>query len=98
MAVGKAKNVEAYIADIVASQQLEDPVYFVDLGTVTRLYRKWQAALPRVTPFYAVKSLTDRAVISTLAVLGAGFDCASQSEVSSLCLQLQACQKHQIFC
>ena len=74
---------EAYIAELVSSRQLEDPLYVVDLGVVVRLYEAWQAALPRVTPFYAVKSFTDKAVISTLAALGAGFDCASESEVRS---------------
>ena len=74
---------EAYIAELIAARQLEDPLYVVDLGVVVRLFHAWQAALPRVTPFYAVKSFTDKAIISTLAALGAGFDCASESEVGS---------------
>lgn len=65
----------------IVNQQLEDPLYVVDLGVVTRLYQAWQLALPRVTPYYAVKCFTDKAIISTLASLGAGFDCASDSEV-----------------
>ena len=75
---------EAYISELIAVQQLEDPLYVVDLGVVVRLFHAWQAALPRVTPFYAVKSFTDKAIISTLAALGAGFDCASESEVGVL--------------
>lgn len=70
------------MSEIIAARQLEDPLYVVDLGVVVRLFHAWQAALPCVTPFYAVKSFTDKAVISTLAALGAGFDCASESEVS----------------
>ena len=34
-----------------------------------------------MTPHYAVKCCPDRGIISTLAALGAGFDCASQGEV-----------------
>ena len=53
----------------------------VDLGCVARLFRAWAAAMPRVTPFYAVKCNNDEAILSTLAALGAGFDCASDAEV-----------------
>ena len=69
------------MTELIMAQQLEDPLYVVDLGVVVRLFHAWQAALPRVTPFYAVKSFTDKAIISLLAALGAGFDCASDSEV-----------------
>lgn len=46
---------------------------------------RWHKALPRVTPFYAVKCNDSKAVVKTLAVLGAGFDCASKvrSQLSS---------------
>ena len=40
-------------------------------------YDKWTSALPGVQPFYAVKCNPDKAIIKTLAALGAGFDCAS---------------------
>lgn len=81
---GAPESVEAFIAELVRTRQLEDPLYVVDLGAVTRLFQAWQAALPRVLPFYAVKCFHDKAIISTLAALGAGFDCASESEVSLL--------------
>ncbi len=51
--------------------QLEDPVCIVDLGRVARLFGAWVAAMPRVTPFYAVKCMPDRAMMATLASLGA---------------------------
>jgi ornithine decarboxylase len=53
----------------------------VDLGTVKALYDHMVASMPRVCPHFAVKCLPDRGVISTLAALGAGFDCASAGEV-----------------
>ena len=67
--------------DMIAAQQIEEPLYVVDLGAVARLYRAWTVALPRVVPFYAVKCFPDAAIVATLAALGAGFDCASDSEV-----------------
>ena len=45
-------------------------------------YDKWTSALPGVQPFYAVKCNPDRAIIKTLAALGAGFDCASMVNIS----------------
>ena len=60
---------------------LEDPVCLVDLGVVARLFRAWTAAMPRVTPFYAVKCNNDPVLLAMLAALGAGFDCASDCEV-----------------
>lgn len=61
----------------------------VDLGRVARLFGAWTAAMPRVTPFYAVKCNNDEAILSTLAALGAGFDCASNAEVSLLIFFVQ---------
>uniref|UniRef100_A0A8C5BUG8 ornithine decarboxylase n=1 Tax=Gadus morhua TaxID=8049 RepID=A0A8C5BUG8_GADMO len=40
---------------------------------------RWARALPRVTPFYAVKCSNSISVVRTLASLGCGFDCASKS-------------------
>lgn len=40
-----------------------------------------QAALPRVTPHYAVKCNPEPALIRLLLALGAGFDCASKVRV-----------------
>ena len=69
------------MAELIDVRKLEDPLYIIDLGRLVRLYEMWTAALPRVTPFYAVKCLTDDALMATLAALGAGFDCASEQEV-----------------
>ena len=78
---GHSEEIEAHMAALISTEQLEDPLYVIDLGMVTALYKAWAAALPRVTPFYAVKCFGDRAMLATLASLGAGFDCASQAEV-----------------
>ena len=53
----------------------------MDLASVRRLYKAWNEAMPRVHPHYAVKCNNDRALLEVLAVLGAGFDCASEAEV-----------------
>ena len=40
--------------------------------------------LGKICPFYAVKCNPDPEIIKTLALLGAGFDCASKSEIETV--------------
>ena len=68
----------------VQEQAVEDPLYLLDLGAVRRLYQAWVDLMPRVRPFYAVKCNTDPAMVSLLAALGAGFDCASEWEADTV--------------
>ncbi|XP_061897740.1 ornithine decarboxylase isoform X1 [Entelurus aequoreus] len=58
-----------------------DAFYVCDLGDVLKKHLRWARALPRVSPFYAVKCNDSRAVLMTLASLGTGFDCASKTEI-----------------
>ncbi|XP_028294397.1 ornithine decarboxylase [Gouania willdenowi] len=58
-----------------------DAFYVCDLGDVLKKHLRWVRALPRITPFYAVKCNDSRAVVATLASLGTGFDCASKTEI-----------------
>ncbi|MEQ2187749.1 Mitochondrial 2-oxoadipate and 2-oxoglutarate transporter, partial [Goodea atripinnis] len=58
-----------------------DAFYVCDLGDVLRKHLRWARALPRITPFYAVKCNDSQAVVMTLASLGTGFDCASKTEI-----------------
>ncbi|KAM9779932.1 ornithine decarboxylase-like [Neosynchiropus ocellatus] len=54
------------------------------VGSLDRLrenHRRWQANLPRVTPFFAVKCNPSPVMLRTLSILGSGFDCASQGEI-----------------
>ncbi|MCI4382449.1 hypothetical protein PGIGA_G00015070 [Pangasianodon gigas] len=59
----------------------KDAFYVADLGDVLKKHLRWARTLPRVTPFYAVKCNDSRPVVETLATLGAGFDCASKTEI-----------------
>lgn len=59
-------------------QDDRDAFYVCDLGDVLRKHLRWTRALPRITPFYAVKCNDSQAVVTTLASLGTGFDCASK--------------------
>uniref|UniRef100_A0AAY4DQT3 ornithine decarboxylase n=1 Tax=Denticeps clupeoides TaxID=299321 RepID=A0AAY4DQT3_9TELE len=59
----------------------KDAFYVADLGDILKKHLRWVRVMPRVTPFYAVKCNDSRAVVMTLASLGAGFDCASKTEI-----------------
>ncbi|NP_001040457.1 ornithine decarboxylase isoform X1 [Bombyx mori] len=69
------------IREIVESGVQEDPFYVMDLGEVVARYQQWKELLPRVEPFYAVKCNDDKLLLTTLAALGTGFDCASKAEI-----------------
>ncbi|KAI8388374.1 pyridoxal-dependent decarboxylase [Radiomyces spectabilis] len=63
----------------------QENAFFVgDLGEVYRQHLRWQALLPRIQPFFAVKSNPDPMVVKLLASLGLGFDCASKSEIQQV--------------
>lgn len=65
--------------------QYDDTGFFiVDISTVIEQYAKWNMHLPRVKPFYAVKSNPNPLIIKTLAILGTGFDCASKNEIAQV--------------
>ncbi|XP_006626107.1 ornithine decarboxylase [Lepisosteus oculatus] len=72
--------VEQKINEVSLSDD-KDAFYVADLGDVLKKHLRWVRALPRVTPFYAVKCNDSKAVVMTLASLGAGFDCASKTEI-----------------
>jgi len=77
------------IEDLIRSKITESVVeneafYIVDLSTVARKYDEWTLHLPRVKPFYAIKCNPNNAIIRLLASLGAGFDCASRSEIQQI--------------
>ncbi|XP_030054727.1 ornithine decarboxylase [Microcaecilia unicolor] len=59
----------------------KDAFYVADLGDILKKHLRWLRALPRVTPFYAVKCNDSKAILKTLSALGSGFDCASKTEI-----------------
>jgi ornithine decarboxylase len=69
------------ISHFLATNSSDDPFYIVDLYEVYKKYRDWITLLPRVHPFYAIKSNPDPVMLNVLAKLGAGADAASKSEI-----------------
>jgi len=83
--VGESNH--SFIVKKVKASTKEDKheAFFVgDMGDVVVKYKKWVDTLPRVEPFYAVKCNDNAAVLSVLAQLGTGFDCASKGEIQKV--------------
>ncbi|KAJ7705734.1 ornithine decarboxylase [Mycena olivaceomarginata] len=67
-----------------ADPDAENAFFVADLSQVYRQHLRWQACLPEIQPFYAVKCNPDPYVLRLLAALGTGFDCASNGEISQI--------------
>eukprot|EP00696_Hemimastix_kukwesjijk_P015036 gnl/Hemi2/3157_TR1114_c0_g9_i1.p1 gnl/Hemi2/3157_TR1114_c0_g9~~gnl/Hemi2/3157_TR1114_c0_g9_i1.p1 ORF type:complete len:442 (+),score=111.58 gnl/Hemi2/3157_TR1114_c0_g9_i1:67-1392(+) len=78
--IPSSQTLEESIAELV-TEHPQEAFYMVDLGILARQYHRWTKNLPRVEPWYAVKCNPDPVIVRTLALLGAGFDCASQGEL-----------------
>ena len=68
----------------IFEEATEDAFFVADLGAIIRQHRQWKNLLPRVEPFYAVKCNSDPMILKTLYDLGAGFDCASRTEIDTV--------------
>uniref|UniRef100_A0A8C3XBZ9 Ornithine decarboxylase n=1 Tax=Catagonus wagneri TaxID=51154 RepID=A0A8C3XBZ9_9CETA len=65
-------------------QDGRDPFTVADLDVLASRHQLFRQALPRVSPFYAVKCNNNPWVLRVLAALGTGFDCASQVELEQV--------------
>ncbi|KIM64508.1 hypothetical protein SCLCIDRAFT_1213333 [Scleroderma citrinum Foug A] len=62
----------------------EKAFFVADLTQVYLQHQRWLRCLPEIEPHYAVKCNPDPYVLRLLASLGAGFDCASNGEISQV--------------
>ncbi|KAM9779976.1 ornithine decarboxylase-like [Neosynchiropus ocellatus] len=58
--------------------------YLGNLDKILEHHFRWVNNLPRVKPYYALKSNTTEPVARMLATLGTGFDCASKQEIETV--------------
>jgi ornithine decarboxylase len=62
----------------------ETPLFFLDTSVATAKVRNFKQLLPKVKPYYAVKSLNDEQLIRAIDEQVAGFDIASWGEAQWL--------------
>ncbi|XP_072046384.1 ornithine decarboxylase-like [Amphiura filiformis] len=82
--LGKRAFIKQKIEEQKKREDQDDSFMLFDLGDVFKKWRKWKKAMPRVTPFYAVKCNPDESVLRLLSALNCGFDCASKGELKLL--------------
>jgi len=68
----------------------------VDLGSVIHQLHNWKQLLPRVHPYYAIKSFPNINIIRVMHLLDVHFDCASAGEIKA-CLSVGANPKDIIY-
>ncbi|XP_071494772.1 ornithine decarboxylase-like [Diadema antillarum] len=73
--------IEGTLEDEDPRTDSDDPFYICNLDQVVKKHNQWLKELPGVQPFYAVKCFPDQRIIETLVRRGAGFDCASKTEI-----------------
>ncbi|CAF3660366.1 unnamed protein product [Rotaria socialis] len=62
----------------------DDPFYIADVSHCAKQYMKWKQYLPRVKPFYAIKTNPNDFIIKVIGKMGGGFDCASIEELNAV--------------
>lgn len=80
------ENHHTFVSNILSKHTTlsDDPdrsLCIINLDDLVDKFRQWTSLLPRVIPFYAVKSNPDIEIVRELARLGASFDCASAGEM-----------------
>ncbi|XP_054932706.1 uncharacterized protein [Dermacentor andersoni] len=71
--------------DIISKRHTDPDAFFVcDLRDIAKKVNLWQECLPRIEPFYAIKSCRDPVVVNVLNNLSVGFDCANKPEMSAV--------------
>lgn len=66
---------------LVALGPQEEPLHLIELDNLIKQHYAWLRHLPRVNPFYAIKSNDEPSIVATSVLLGIGYDCASKSEL-----------------
>jgi len=60
---------------------LDEPFYIINIKDIITKYTEWNAKLPNIKPYYAVKCNNNEKIIKILNILGCNFDCASKREI-----------------
>jgi len=78
------KDIYEIISYFLGIRTNNEPFFIADLGEVVRKYKQWKKNLPRIEPFYAIKSNSDPMLLFILAQLGVNFDVASKNEIAQV--------------
>ncbi len=82
--VQKVSDKFAYLQELSRRPFCEDTFHVVDVGLLAERLQLWKNHLPKIKPYYAVKTNNDKVITSVLSTLGTGFDCASEDEIEEI--------------
>jgi len=77
----RAASIKDHVVAEAEARKIPHALLAIDVAQLERKADEWNVQFPRVKPFYAVKSLPDPVVLTTLAASGVNFDCASSLEI-----------------
>lgn len=66
------------VEDFIKKEKPQEAFYVINVDDIIAKFQNWVIKMPRVKPFFAVKSNDTPLIIELLAILGTGFDCASK--------------------
>nr|XP_054933006.1 ornithine decarboxylase-like [Dermacentor andersoni] len=68
----------------IAKHTEPDAFFLCDLRDIANKVNLWRECLPRVVPYYAIKSCRDPVVLNILNNLGVSFDCTNKLEMTAV--------------
>lgn len=78
--LSKDMNEDQIIDHFLQLSSNDNSFYICCISDVIRQHQRWKTNLPRVTPYFAIKSNPDIVLVKVLAKLGVNFDIATQLE------------------
>lgn len=69
---------------LIQKHGLFDSFYIANMTVLKNKLAEWNAFLPRVHPFYAMKCNPDETILKEMIKAGTGFDCASRNEIATI--------------
>ncbi|XP_065073930.1 ornithine decarboxylase-like [Ochlerotatus camptorhynchus] len=72
------------IDQLVSIGPLQEPLHLTELDNVVKRHYQWLRHLPRVHPYYTVRSNNDARILGTTVLLDCGYICSSKAEVMQI--------------
>ncbi|MEO0206757.1 MAG: type III PLP-dependent enzyme [candidate division WOR-3 bacterium] len=82
MKTRSTNNIKKQVVSL--ARKHDTPLFLISKGKLLNQLKRFQTLLPRVKPFYAVKSNSHPFILKTFADAGTGFDVASIHEMKTL--------------
>lgn len=72
------------IDQLVSIGPLQEPLHLTELDNVVKRHYQWLQHLPRIHPYYTVRSNNDARILGTTVLLDCGYTCSSKAEAMQI--------------